>query len=58
MEGIDADSRAAEDGFDASEEDGFREGFGDVIVGAHFEAFDDVFLGGFSGEHDDGRRGS
>ena len=57
MEGIDASGWAAEDGFDASEEDGFGEGFGDVIVCAHFQAFDNVFLGGFGGEHDDRRRG-
>ncbi len=57
MEGIDASGGAAEDGFDAREEDGFGKGLGDVIIGAYFKAFDDVLFGGLGGEHDDGRRG-
>ena len=57
MEGVNARGGAAQDGFDAREEDRLGEGLGDVIIGAHFKAFDNVIFGGLGGEHDDGYRG-
>jgi hypothetical protein len=45
---------AAEEGFDADEEDREVEGLGEVVVCAGFEAFEDVFGAGAGGEHEDG----
>ena len=45
---------AAEEGFDADEEDVEVEGLGEVVVGAGFDAFEDLFGAGAGGEHQDG----
>ena len=45
---------AAEEGLDADEEDGEVEGLGEVVVGAGFEAVEDVLGAGAGGEHEDG----
>ena len=45
---------AAQQGLDADEEDVEVEGLGEVVVGAGFEAFEDVFGAGAGGEHQDG----
>ena len=45
---------AAEEGFDADEQDVEVEGLGEVVVGAGFDAFEDVFGAGAGGEHQDG----
>jgi hypothetical protein len=45
---------AAEEGFDADEEDVEVEGLGEVVVGTGFEAGEDVFGAGAGGEHEDG----
>ena len=44
----------AEVGVDAGEEFGWVEGLGDVVDGAEFEAFDNVFGFDFGREEDDG----
>src|SRR6185369_13704761 len=44
----------AEHGFDASKEFANREGLGNVIVGAEFEADDLVYFLATRGKHDDG----
>ncbi len=48
---------AAQDGLDAHGELFHGEGLGDVVVGAEFEAFEDVFLERLGGEEDDGHIG-
>ena len=48
---------AAQDGLDAEHEFFHREGLGDIVVGADFEAFEDVFLERFCGKEDDGHLG-
>ena len=45
---------AAEQGFDADEEDVEVEGLGEVVVGAGFETFEDVLGTGACGQHQDG----
>ena len=45
---------AAEEGFEADEEDVEVEGLGEVVVGAGFDAFEDVFGAGAGGEEQDG----
>ena len=45
---------AAEEGFEADEQDVEVEGLGEVVVGAGFDAFEDVFGAGAGGEHEDG----
>ena len=45
---------AADEGADADEEDGEFEGFGEVVVGAGFDAVEDVLGVGSGGEHEDG----
>ena len=44
----------AEQGLDADEQDVEVEGLGQVVVGAGFEAFEDVLGAGAGGEHEDG----
>ena len=46
---------AAQQGLDADDEDVQVEGLGQVVVGAGFEAFEDVFGAGARGEHQDRR---
>ena len=44
---------AAKEGLDADEEDVEVEGLGEIVVGAGFEAFEDVLGAGAGGEHED-----
>ena len=46
---------AAKEGFEADEEDAEVEGLGEVVVGAGFDAFEDLFGAGAGGEHEDRR---
>ena len=46
---------ATEQGFDAGDEFAGAEGLGDVIIGAHFEAYDAVGFVAARGEHQDGK---
>lgn len=48
--------RAPQDRLDAGEQFARREGFGDIVVGAHFQPDDAVHLVRAGGQHDDGRR--
>ncbi len=45
---------AAEERLEPDEEDAEVEGLGQVVVGAGFDAFEDVFGAGAGGEHEDG----
>jgi len=45
---------ASQEGLDADEEDIEVEGLGEVVVGAGFEAVEDVLRAGAGGEHEDG----
>lgn len=45
--------RAAEKGLDTDEEDVEIKGFGEIVVGTGFEAFEDVFGAGAGGEEED-----
>ncbi len=45
---------AAEEGFEADEEDIQVEGLGEVVIGAGLDAFEDVLGAGARGEHEDG----
>ena len=45
---------AAQQGLDADDEDVEVEGLGEIVVGAGFQAFEDVFGPGAGGEHENG----
>ena len=48
--------KTSKEGLDAGDQSLRAEGFGDIVVGSQFQAYDGVCFLGFGGQHDDGKQ--